>query len=187
MRIHLLAGVLCALCAMGVQAQTGNPNKEQMIEKLKSVPSRGWGAQNRNLTVGAAPATDKAGGPAVAAPEPVAVNKRPSVSLLIEFDYNSARVRPESQSALTNLADALQSPELKDNNFAIEGHTDAAGSYNGNLKLSQRRAAAVADILKKRGVSGQRLVTAGKGSEEPANKDDPLAAENRRVQVINLN
>jgi outer membrane protein OmpA-like peptidoglycan-associated protein len=154
-------------------AQTVNPSKEQMIEQLKSAPSRGWGA-TRNLTVGAAPDT-------------VAVAKRPSVSLLIEFDYNSARVRPESQVALANLSDALQSAELKGNNFAIEGHTDAKGSYNGNLKLSQRRAMAVAEFLKKRGVSEQRLVTAGKGSEELANKEDPLAAENRRVQVINLN
>ena len=185
MRVHLLTGVLCALCAMGVQAQTGNPSKEQMIEQLKSAPSRSWGA-TRNLTVGAAPAADKTGGPAAAAPEPVAVVKRPSVSLSIEFDYNSARVRHESQSALSNLAEALQSPELKDNNFAIEGHTDAKGSYNGNLKLSQRRAMAVAEILKKRGVSEQRLVSAGKGSEELANKEDPFAAENRRVQVINI-
>jgi len=181
MRVRDVLCVALALWAAVGHAQTVNPNKEQMIEQLKSAPSRGWGA-SRNLTVGAAPAAGSA-----VAPDPVAVAKRPSISLLIEFDYNSARVRPESQAALADLSDALLSPELKDNNFAIEGHTDAKGSYNGNLKLSQRRAMAVADILKKRGVSEQRLVTAGKGSEELANKDDPFAAENRRVQVININ
>lgn len=181
MRLNIATGVLLAAMAIAGQAQTPNPSKEQMIEKLKSAPSRGWGV-TRNLTVGAAPAVGSA-----SAPEPVAAAKRPSVSLLIEFDYNSARVRTESQKSLANLADALQSPELKDNNFAIEGHTDAKGSYNGNLKLSERRALAVADFLKKHGVSEQRLVAVGKGSEELANTEDPNAAENRRVQVINLN
>lgn len=181
MYFRTFSTLLSLIFAVGVQAQPVNPSKEQMIEQLKSPPSRGWGGATRNLTVGAAPSANGA------APEPVAVAKRPSVSLLIEFDYNSARVRPESQTALAHLAEALQSVELKGNNFAIEGHTDAKGSYNGNLKLSQRRAEAVAEFLKKRGVSEQRLVTAGKGSEELANKDDPFAAENRRVQVININ
>ena len=111
---------------------------------------------------------------------------RPSLSLLIQFDFNSARVRPESQQALANLSQALQSPELVSSRFAVEGHTDAKGGKDYNQKLSQLRAQAVSDFLKVQGVVESRLVAAGKGASELANSTDPLAAENRRVRIVNL-
>ncbi len=105
---------------------------------------------------------------------------------MIQFDFDSARVKPESQQALANLADAVQSPELGSAKFAIEGHTDAKGRADYNLKLSQQRADAVVALLVSRGVQAARLVATGKGSGEPANAADPLAAENRRVRIVNL-
>jgi OmpA-OmpF porin, OOP family len=115
------------------------------------------------------------------APEP-----RPSLSLLIQFDFNSARVKPESQQALANLATALKSADLLDSKFAVEGHTDAKGRADYNLRLSQQRADAVRDTLVAQGVAPQRLRSAGKGANELANSADPGAAENRRVRIINL-
>jgi outer membrane protein OmpA-like peptidoglycan-associated protein len=106
--------------------------------------------------------------------------------LLIQFDFNSARVRPESQQALANLSQALQSTELLASNFAVEGHTDAKGGKDYNQKLSQQRAQAVSDFLKAQGVVENRLRAAGKGSTELANPADPFAAENRRVRIVNL-
>ena len=82
---------------------------------------------------------------------------RPSLSLLIQFDFNSARVRPESQQALANLSVALQSPELRNSTFALEGHTDAKGSADYNVRLSALRAQAVRDYLMGRGVEQVRL------------------------------
>ena len=177
----------------------GTPSTQQMIEQLKappeaeatpgapsSAPLRTRGL--RNLSVKVAPnaegqaAAQAAQDAAVAAPEP----ERPSLSLLIQFDFNSAKIRPESQPALQNLASALQSPELAKANFAVEGHTDAKGSADYNLKLSQSRAEAVQKFLAAQGVPATRLVTAGKGATELANPNDPLAAENRRVRIVNL-
>ena len=109
------------------------------------------------------------------------------MSLLIQFDFNSVKVKPESQQALSNLAQALQSKELVDSKFAVEGHTDAKGRADYNLKLSQQRADAVRAFLASNGVVDARLQAVGKGSSELANTADPLAAENRRVRIVNLN
>lgn len=111
---------------------------------------------------------------------------RPSLSLLIQFDFNSARVRPESQQALANLSVALQSPELRNSTFALEGHTDAKGSADYNVRLSAMRAQAVRDYLMGRGVEQGRLQAAGKGASELANVEQPFAPENRRVRIVNL-
>ena len=148
----------------------------------------------RNLAVEAAPVKNSDAGPATSgavtnsAPSAVAEasTPRPSLSLLIQFDFNSARVRPESQQALANLSQALQSPELGASKFAVEGHTDAKGSADYNQKLSQARAQAVRDFLKAQGVGEARLVATGKGAAELANAADPFASENRRVRIVNL-
>lgn len=183
-RVWVLGLVAC--CVTVGQAEPVAPSTEQMIQQLKPARTRSL----RNLTVeAAAPETAQtAGSPAgattgAASPPPA---PRPSLSLLIQFDFNSARVRPESQQALANLAQALQSPELSVARFAIEGHTDAKGGTEYNQRLSQQRALAVKQVLASRGVDEARLQPVGKGSSEPANMADPLAAENRRVRVVNL-
>lgn len=188
------------------------PSAEQMIEQLKPAPrTRGL---SRNLMVERAPAeaapvpaagaadAQGAATPAAVPPAavpvaaaaasptavavPVASAARPSLSLLIQFDFDSVRVRPESRQALANLAQALQSPALMGSRFAVEGHTDAKGSADYNLKLSQRRAEAVRDYLGTQGVATARLTSAGLGDTELANPDAPFAAENRRVRIVNL-
>jgi OmpA-OmpF porin, OOP family len=126
--------------------------------------------------------------PAVSAPsaQPNAPEARPALSLLIQFDFNSARIKPESQQALANLAVALKSAELLGSQFAIEGHTDAKGRADYNLRLSQQRADAVLSSLVAQGIAAPRLRSTGKGASELANSGDPGAAENRRVRIVNL-
>ena len=149
------------------------PSAAEMVEQLKVQPAPAPRTRSlRNLTV------------EVADPTPAA---RPSLSLLIQFDFNSAKVKPESQQALSNLAQALQSKELVDAKFAVEGHTDAKGRADYNLKLSQQRADAVRAFLASNGVADARLQAVGKGATELANTADPLAADNRRVRIVNLN
>ena len=186
-----LTCLLCVCVAMPVAAQTPVPSTEKMIEQLKAPRTRSL----RNLSVEEVPAQ---GGPAatqaLATPsqsestteQAVALSSRPSLSLLIQFDFNSARVRPESQQALANLSQALQSAELLSSRFAVEGHTDAKGSADYNQKLSEQRAQAVRDFLKTKGVDEDRLLATGKGAAELANSAEPFAAENRRVRVVNL-
>ena len=69
----------------------------------------------------------------------------------------------------------------------LSGHTDAKGSDDYNQKLSERRAEAVKKYLvEKLKLSPDNLTTAGYGRRDLKNKDNPFAAENRRVQIVNL-
>lgn len=110
-----------------------------------------------------------------------------SVNLSISFDYKSAKIGQESFKQLKQLADALSNPELKSRKILIAGHTDAKGSKAYNLKLSNERANAVRTFLLALNPDIEdRLETVGCGFSILENPGDPLAAENRRVQVINL-
>jgi len=176
---------LFCLCPAYSFAQIAAPTADQMIQQLKAPKTRGL----RNLSVEATSSKAASDSSTETADVPtalVASPEKPSLSLLIQFDFNSARVRPESQQALANLSQALQSQELLHSNFSIEGHTDAKGRSDQNQKLSQQRANAVSDFLKKWGVADARLVATGKGAAELANTADPFAPENRRVRIVNL-
>ena len=164
---NTIVALALSFCFASVQAQTA-PSAAEMVEQLKAQPPRTRSL--RNLTV-----------------ESAAPEARPSLSLLIQFDFNSSTVKPESQQALANLAQALKSKELGESKFAVEGHTDGKGRADYNLKLSQQRADAVRSFLASNGVVDARLQAVGKGATELANTGDPLAAENRRVRIVNLN
>ena len=162
----LLVG--CLIAASRLALAQAAPSAAEMVEQLTAKPAPRTRSL-RNLSVEAVEQT------------------KPSLSLLIQFDFNSARVLPESQQALINLAQAMQSKELANVKFAVEGHTDAKGRADYNLKLSEQRANAVSAVLASHGVTSARLAAVGKGATEPANAADPLAAENRRVRIVNLN
>jgi outer membrane protein OmpA-like peptidoglycan-associated protein len=112
---------------------------------------------------------------------------KPSISVqTIQFEFSSAKLKPESIETLRNLGDALNQGLSDQKLFLIEGHTDAAGARAYNLELSRLRAEAVKDFLvNTMGVSPSRLTALGKGSADPINSRNPYAAENRRVVVIN--
>ncbi|WP_199219770.1 OmpA family protein [Limnohabitans sp. Jir61] len=111
----------------------------------------------------------------------------PSVSLTIQFDFDSSKVSASSASQLDQLAKALKSDDLSPLSFRVEGHTDAKGSAEYNLNLSQARADAVKKHLQRLGVTASRLETEGMGDKDPANAADKFAAENRRVRIVTLN
>ncbi|SDH16618.1 OmpA family protein [Propionivibrio dicarboxylicus] len=124
----------------------------------------------------------------VAAPmaAPTAPAARPSISLSILFEFNSAKITQESQFVLRNLANALASQELRGNSFLIEGHTDAKGGDAYNMRLSQQRADAVRQWLVERGIAEQQLFALGRGSRDLALPQDPFAGENRRVRIVTV-
>jgi outer membrane protein OmpA-like peptidoglycan-associated protein len=173
-----IAAALTLTSTAIAQVPSQAPSADAMIEQLKPKPPAMTGRTRslggtRNLGVDTATAQEVAA-------------EKASLSLQIQFDFNSARVKPESGQALANLATALQSKELLSAKFAIEGHTDAKGGADYNQRLSQQRADAVREFLVSKGIDAVRLSSAGKGSSDLANKDDPLAAENRRVKIVNL-
>lgn len=113
--------------------------------------------------------------------------EKPSIDLEIYFDYNSAAISSRSMPSLMSLGRALSAPELKGTVFLIGGHTDAAGGESFNLGLSERRAQAVKRFLtEKFALPAGDLMAVGYGKEQLKDKANPLAEQNRRVQVVNM-
>lgn len=112
--------------------------------------------------------------------------KPPSIALAVNFEVNSATLLADAIGQLRALADALGRASLSANAFAITGHTDASGRAEYNKQLSYRRASAVRDFLIGAGIDASRLAVCGMGEERLKNRDDPEAAENRRVEITKL-
>ena len=106
-----------------------------------------------------------------------------SIDLVIQFDSNSAKLKEPSKPLLDNLAEAMTNERLSAIRFKVEGHTDAQGTAQQNLRLSLNRAETVSAYLADRGVAKDRLSVEGKGFSELLMPDKPRAAENRRVRI----
>ncbi|MBO0905776.1 OmpA family protein [Jiella sonneratiae] len=112
----------------------------------------------------------------------------PSIDIEVLFAYNNDQPLSAEYGKIYELATALQDPRLADKRFVLLGHTDAAGSDNYNLDLSQRRAESLADALvRASGLPRDRFVTSGRGERDLKNPYDPDGAENRRVQILLVN
>ena len=108
-------------------------------------------------------------------------------TIAIQFDFDSARIRPDSFRAIGLMADALYHPYLQGYRFLIVGHTDGKGDRAYNLKLSQQRADAIREaLINPFGIAPARVEAVGLGEEQLLNRANPEAAENRRVQLINI-
>jgi outer membrane protein OmpA-like peptidoglycan-associated protein len=113
--------------------------------------------------------------------------KKPSIDLEINFEYNSATIGTKASPQVTALGKALSSDDLKGSTFIVAGYTDAKGGDTYNQGLSERRADAVKQFLtEKYGVEASNLVTVGYGKSHLKNANEPFSADNRRVQVINM-
>ena len=69
--------------------------------------------------------------------------------------------------------------------WEIGGYTDAIGSINYNVKLSQRRAQSVIDYLVRKGVKRSNLKVVGYGKDNPIATNETLEGRsmNRRVEI----
>jgi outer membrane protein OmpA-like peptidoglycan-associated protein len=112
---------------------------------------------------------------------------RPSVDIEINFPFSSAEIGPAALPAVTALGRALSSPELKGGTFVVAGHTDAVGSFPMNQDLSERRAESVKRyLITNFQIPAANLVSVGYGKTKLKNESNPNAAENRRVQIVNM-
>jgi outer membrane protein OmpA-like peptidoglycan-associated protein len=111
----------------------------------------------------------------------------PSIDLEINFEFNSAVVGPKAIPQITALGEALTSPDIKGRTFVLAGYTDAMGDTAYNQSLSEQRSDAVMRYLvDKYGIDASHLLTVGYGKTRLKNTSNPYAAENRRVQVVNV-
>jgi len=95
------------------------------------------------------------------------------------FDSDSSILKAGAYTELERVAQVLR--DFPETRIRVEGHTDARGSAEHNMQLSERRAKAVGNALVQRGVDPMRMETIGFGESQPVSSND---ADNRRVNIV---
>ena len=107
------------------------------------------------------------------------------------FDFGKSDIRPEAAATLKKLAEVLTSAKVPAAH--VYGHTDSIGDDASNQTLSEERATAVVNELKKDGVTAT-LDSQGFGESKPVapntnsdGSDNPAGRQaNRRVEIFIL-
>ncbi len=102
----------------------------------------------------------------------------------VHFDFDQATIKPESLPILDRIVRELE--KFPDYSMVISAHTDAKGSDEYNLALSQRRAEAVMQYLQSRGALTRVVDAKGYGESRPlaTNDTEEGRAINRRVEMV---
>jgi iron complex outermembrane receptor protein len=119
--------------------------------------------------------------PPVQAPAPAIATAR---SYMVFFDFNKSDLDPRA-AAIVDQAAANAGP-AKVTQIEVTGHTDTVGSDAYNLRLSQRRAEAVAAELKARGIPSSEIAIHAKGKKDllVPTADGVKEPRNRRVEIV---
>jgi outer membrane protein OmpA-like peptidoglycan-associated protein len=186
MKPSLAAGAASLLLTLGIgcanaQAPAGTLFKEKDVTESGLIDALTPEPAVRTRSIKVRPNSSASPAPQAAAPEPA---KKAEASLLITFETGSAELTPRAKVALDKVGRALNSEQLAEFEFSVEGHADPRGGSEANLKLSQSRAESVVDYLANaHNVPRNRLHAVGKGAQELMNPSVPSAEENRRVTI----
>jgi outer membrane protein OmpA-like peptidoglycan-associated protein len=101
----------------------------------------------------------------------------------LEFETDSANLKPSSRAQLRNIAEILKCYSNVD--LKIGGYTDNTADKAYNLKLSQERADNTKKELVALGVAPSRLTAQGFGEDFPVASNDSAEGRqrNRRIDV----
>jgi outer membrane protein OmpA-like peptidoglycan-associated protein len=121
---------------------------------------------------------------------PLIQNPKGGDAIALYFEYDSTELLPRTRKQLDIVANILKaSPGKK---LKISGHTDALGSDNYNMDLSQKRADTVKQFFLGHGLPPTQVVTVGFGRSQPLSpnanpdgSDNPLGrSKNRRAEIL---
>ncbi len=101
----------------------------------------------------------------------------------VTFGVDQDSIRPEFYPVLNSVALVLR--EFNRTLVDVNGHTDSTGDAQHNLRLSERRAASVANYLTAQGIDPRRFSVVGFGESQPiaSNATEAGRAANRRVEI----
>lgn len=101
---------------------------------------------------------------------------------IINFASGSSDIPADNKAILDQAATLLN--KVSSVKLNVGGHTDSTGNAAANKALSQRRAQAVVDYLKSKGVDASKLVAEGHGSDQPVaeNTTEEGRFKNRRIE-----
>jgi OOP family OmpA-OmpF porin len=99
----------------------------------------------------------------------------------IYFESGSARLDARSEPLLNSIVDIIsRCPELV---IEVSGHTDSDGSAQSNMRLSQHRAAAVAQYLASKNIPKERIRSAGYGETRPVASNQTAEGKHRNRRI----
>ena len=106
---------------------------------------------------------------------------KPLAEQSVHFAYDSFSVAKEQDAVVQAHVGVLRAVGAAV--VTLEGHADERGSREYNLALGQKRADAVAQVMKLNGIDGARIETVSFGEEKPraACHEERCWADNRRV------
>ena len=193
-RAAIVAAIISVSCSAATSASADDLTVDKIRAALSPAPTRSLSAHSPDTGQDSGAFVDTLRNKPVASltgdeRAKLAVFKadKPSIDLELRFDFNSDVLRGEALKTADLLGKAIASPEFKDRTFLIAGYTDAKGNDQLNQTLSERRAEAVKLFLLKRyHIPAENLIAVGYGRTSLKNTADPTAAENRRVQAVNL-
>jgi len=109
--------------------------------------------------------------------------QRVSVKGVAHFDFNREGLNTDEGAKLMTEVRSMKNVTWQ--TIQVSGHTDAIGSQDFNLKLSERRAQAVQAFLLEKGVKPEKIRTEAKGKLFPiaSNKTADGRAQNRRAEI----
>jgi iron complex outermembrane recepter protein len=117
--------------------------------------------------------------PPVAAPAPSVPH-----SYLVFFDFNKSDLTSQAVSIVDQAAKNAGPAHVTQ--LTVTGHTDTVGSDAYNMRLSRRRAEAVAAQLEKDGIASSEIEIVAKGKRDllVPTADGVKEPQNRRVQIV---
>jgi OmpA-OmpF porin, OOP family len=105
-------------------------------------------------------------------------------TFLVFFDFDKYNLTPDARRVVQAAAQSYKVNGVA--HIDVTGYTDLAGSVAYNLKLSQRRANAVAEYLAQQGVPRNAMAIVGRGKSNPRvpTPDGVREPQNRRVEIV---
>lgn len=107
-----------------------------------------------------------------------------SINDRLLFATDESIVLPQQAGSIRRIAGRLLGVDIR--RATVEGHADGSGGADHNQRLSERRAAAVAEVLVASGFAQSEVSTAGLGDRFPVESNATVEGrrENRRVVIL---
>lgn len=100
------------------------------------------------------------------------------------FDFDSSSISTQARGVLDAIAKCFEDGPGKGHSLNIVGHTDERGEPQYNFGLGQKRAGAVANYLKKAGMTDDRIESSSRGELDATGTDPASWAKDRRVDIL---
>jgi outer membrane protein OmpA-like peptidoglycan-associated protein len=101
----------------------------------------------------------------------------------LDFPTGSARIPSSSHGTLDKMVRFFN--EHPQHSIIIDGFTDSSGDKTTNLRLSERRAKAIADYFLNKGLDPKRILYFGNGEDRPIAPNNTIEGRklNRRIEL----